>query len=119
MIGRRLPVSAAHHHSVAVADAAVTRRAVNIEALLPALQIGARDGKRKIVDIFVFQLSREASLIDAQKSRIGRAQGTAPSRNSACDIRPRGTPVAEEVSPGKGLVARLIVHILSACGSQK
>ena len=47
VIGRRLAEAAPHDHSVAVADPAVARRAVDVEALLAAQQVRPGDGERK------------------------------------------------------------------------
>src|SRR5579872_3599825 len=66
VIGGGLAEAAPHYHAIAVADAAVTRRAINVEAFLAAQQVGSGDGERKVGNVHAVHFARVAGLVDVQ-----------------------------------------------------
>src|SRR5579863_3934203 len=51
VIRRRLAKSSLHHHTIAVAQPAVARRAVNVETALAAFDVRLRDRDRELIDV--------------------------------------------------------------------
>jgi hypothetical protein len=87
----------------------MARRAVDVEALLPADQIVARDGKRKSVYIGVAEFPGIASRINPKMA----------ARDGPFHLRPLGSMIGKEIALSQWLVAWLIVHVLTASGSSE
>ena len=102
----RLPETAQDHHAVAVAEASVAGRAIDVEAVLAALDIGIGDGDRKLIDIFARDFAGVARFVDAQLA----------ARDGSFHFRTGGAMVGEKIAGGQGLVARLVLHVVAAGG---
>ena len=96
--------AAQHDHAIAVANPAVTWRAVNVVASLAAQQVGPGNRKRKNIDFLIAHFAGVPRAIDAQ----------VPTRDGSLHFRPGRAPVSEKVRSRKWLIARLIVHVLPA-----
>jgi hypothetical protein len=77
VITRRLSQTALHDHAIAIAKTAVAGRAVDIEALLTALDVVVGNRERDRFDQLTIQLARMQRFILAQP----------PARDSACGRR--------------------------------
>jgi hypothetical protein len=104
VIGCCLPKAAPHDHSISVACATVTGRAINVESFLAAKQIYSGNRERKVGNILSILFARVTSLVNAQVA----------ARDRTFDGGSLGSSIAKELSCGKGFIARLIVHILAA-----
>src|SRR5271155_5753860 len=104
----RLPKAAQNHHAVAIAEAAVAGRAIDVEASLAALDIGFGDGDWKLFDIFAVDFAGVACFVDAQVA----------ARHGAFHHRTGGALIGEEVALSQRLVARLVLHVLAARGEE-
>src|SRR2546428_3530413 len=104
VIGRRPSVAAPHHHAIALAGAAMTRRAVDVEPLLTSRHHFLVNRKRKYRGVGAVDLAGEEKRIIAQL----------PSSNRARDERTRGTLIGEKRRLPDWDVLWLVVHVLPA-----
>ena len=108
-IRRRPPVAAPHDHPVALAGAAVARRAVDVEALLAARHHRSRRPRTgNTVASAPFTLP-----VYSSASSRSWPRATVP-----VDHRPRRARVVEEGRLAQRDVLRLIVHVLAAAPSR-
>ena len=104
VIGRRPSVAALHYHAIALARAAMTRRAVDVEPLLTSCHHLLVNRKRKYRGVGAVDLAGEQERVIAQL----------PSSNRARDERTRGPLVGEKRRLPEWDVLRLVVHVLPA-----
>lgn len=109
VIRRGLAESASNNLTITIANAAMTRRAINIEPLLAALKIVTSDGKRKCRCI---GLTRFACVSDSIQSQV-------PTSDGAFNLGPRRSMIREKLAFGKRLIFRLIMHVLPAADGHK
>ncbi len=88
---------------------AVARCAIDVETLPAALNVVAGDRDGELVDILAADLARVARLVDAQMA----------ARHGPFHLGARRAMVGEEFACGQRLVARLIVHVLSATSERQ
>ncbi len=106
MIRLRLRKAALHDQAIATAGGVVAGRAVDVVALLPAIE----DRLRHLEG----QLAHEhRAVFPREEGRIGLK---CPACNRALDERPRARRVREEGARPERPVLRLIVHVLTAAG---
>jgi hypothetical protein len=103
---RGLPVAALHNHAAPASRGVVAGRAVDVEALLAALEHVRVDGDRQHVDRRLAVLAGEERLIFVQRA----------ARHRAFHVRPSARSVREERRGPERAVLRLIVHVLTAGG---
>ena len=110
VIGRRLArKTARRHRSVAIAQARVAGRAIDVEALAAALQ--------NLVPLPETACSRRDCCQSSRyRSRCRRATLRAP---PCLPLGPLRAQIAVEIALGQGLEARLVVHILAATGQRQ
>src|SRR5262245_44083671 len=106
----RLPISAAYNHSLSVAGAVVTRRAIDIEALTPTLDylFGDREWE------FVGRLAVGTLALVEQSVGVQM-----PARHGSLHGRTYRAAVAEEIRRAQRNIPRLVVHILAARDREK
>src|SRR5579859_6313785 len=103
-VRRRLTISAPDDHPLPVSQAAMTRRAIYIEALLSTQHVFFCNWDREIIDVVVVDLAGISRRIDPQVSASHRSLHGLPRR----------PVVGEELALGIGLVFRLVLHVLPA-----
>src|SRR4051794_11148664 len=103
---RRLPQSAQHNHATSVAHAAMAWGTVNLKPVPSPNHILAADLNRNRRYVLVVFLARIAGIIDMELAARHRVVKSVTS----------GAAVAKKVRSRQRLIARLIMHILAACG---
>src|SRR5439155_21668920 len=97
-------------HTLAFAGPVMTGRAVDVEALLASAEVALGDWKRECRDGLVSGFAGVELFIVVQMA----------SRDSPGEQRSGGAAIFEEGAAAKGLVARLVAHVLSAgCGGEQ
>ena len=110
MIRRRMAEAALHDHAVAFAQPVVARRAVNVEAVAPALQRVRGYGEGKLIHRFAV-----GPFAGIERHVVVQL----PARHRALRQRPCAAPVAEEIRRPQRDEFRLIVHVLTAGGQRE
>jgi hypothetical protein len=109
---RRRHKASLHDHSLAIAHSAVAGGAVDVEAILPALQDLARDWERELGHGLVVpgaRLPRIEALVRAELA----------ARHRAFHERAGGPVILKEPTGRERVVARLYVHVLAASAEHK
>src|SRR5262249_29466313 len=102
-------IATLHDHSIAVADAGMTRCAVNVVALLAAIEHSLRDRKRKPIPLLHAGLARVVVGVCAQL----------PTGNSPRDLQARSHSIRPKCAAAKRDVFWLIMHILAAADAEE
>jgi hypothetical protein len=109
VVRRRLTGEAAlNHHAVAATGFVVTRAAVNVVALLPAVHERVVNRNREFLHRRFVDLSGEERFVVLQR----------PARDGALDEWPRARAISEERARPQPAILRLVVHVLTACSER-
>src|SRR3954447_12563923 len=107
VIAGRLPEPTLNDHSLPIAHTTMAWGAVDLKPIMSSIKILTRYLNRNGCHVFAIHLARIPRFVQVQLA----------ARHGIGNCRTRGSAIPKEISRGKRLIFRLVVHVLPASAS--